>query len=119
LIARRRRRVCATLGRGFNGRTPELFHAILESLRDEPVNLILTVGRDEDPDGFESQPENVYIERYVSQSLLLSSCGLVITDAGFSTVMAALSPGLPMLAIPIGADQPINAQRCAALGSRR
>src|SRR6266568_2098426 len=62
------------------------------------------------------KPENVHIERYVPQSLLLPYCDLVITHAGFSTVTAALSCGLPMVAIPIDADQPLNAQRCAALG---
>jgi UDP:flavonoid glycosyltransferase YjiC (YdhE family) len=108
--------VYATLGTVFNSRTPGLFEAILHSLREEPVNLILTVGRDRDPDRFGPQPENVHIERYIPQGLLLPHCDLVITHAGYSTVTAALSCGLPLVAIPIDADQPLNAQRCAALG---
>ncbi len=40
----------------------------------------------------------------------------MVTHAGFSTVTAALSHGLPMVPIPIDANQPLNAQRCAALG---
>jgi hypothetical protein len=108
--------VYATLGTVFNTRTPGLFEAILDALCDEPVNLVLTIGRDRDPAEFGPQPENVHIERYVPQSLLLPHCDLVITHAGFSTVTAALSCGLPMVAIPIDADQPLNAQRCAALG---
>jgi MGT family glycosyltransferase len=93
-----------------------LFEAILDGLREQPVNLILTVGRDRNPDQFGPQPDNVRIERYIPQSLLLPHCDLVITHAGSSTVTAALSCGLPMVAIPIDADQPLNAQRCAALG---
>ena len=108
--------VYATLGTVFNSRTPGLFQAILDGLRDEPVNLIVTVGRDRDPDEFGPQPENVHIERYIPQSLLLPHCDLVITHAGFSTVTAALSHGLPMVAMPIDADQPLNAERCVALG---
>ncbi len=108
--------VYATLGTVFNTRTPGLFEAILEGLRDEPVNLILTIGRDRDPSDFGPQPDNVHIEPYIPQSLLLPYCDLVITHAGFSTVAATLSHGLPMVAIPIDADQPVNAQRCAALG---
>jgi MGT family glycosyltransferase len=96
-----------------------LFEAILEGLGEQPVNLILTVGRDLDPDQFGAQPENVHIERYIPQGLLLPHCDLVITHAGYSTVTAALSCGLPMVAIPIDADQPLNAQRCAALGVAR
>lgn len=111
--------VYATLGTVFNSRTPGLFEAILGGLREQPVNLILTVGRDRDPDQFGPQPWNVRIERYIPQGLLLPHCDLVITHAGYSTVTAALSYGLPMLAIPIDADQPLNAQRCAALGVAR
>ncbi len=108
--------VYATLGTVFNTRTPGLFEAILDGLRDEPINVVLTIGRDRDPAEFGPQTENVHIERYVPQSLLLPHCDLVITHAGFSTVTAALSCGLPMVAIPIDADQPVNARRCAALG---
>jgi UDP:flavonoid glycosyltransferase YjiC (YdhE family) len=108
--------VYATLGTVFNTRTPGLFEAILEGLWEEPVNLILTIGRDRTPADFGPQPDNVHIEPYIPQSLLLPYCDLVITHAGFSTVAAAMSHGLPMVAIPIDADQPVNAQRCAALG---
>ena len=68
------------------------------------------------PSDFGLQPDNVHIERYIPQGLLLPHCDLVITHAGFSTVAATLSHGLPMVTIPIDADQPVNAQRCAALG---
>ena len=111
--------VYATLGTVFNSRTPGLFEAILEGLREQPINLILTVGRDRAPEQFGPQLENVRIERYVPQGLLLPHCDVVITHAGYSTVTAALSCGLPMVAIPIDADQPLNARRCAALGVAR
>src|SRR6185295_11393905 len=35
------------------------------------------------------------------------------------TVIGALAHGLPMVLIPMGADQPHNAARCAALGVAR
>ena len=108
--------VYATLGTVFNSRTPGLFEAILDGLRDEPIELVLTVGRDRAPTDFGPQPSNVHIERYIPQSLLLPHCDVVITHAGFSTVAAALSHGLPIVSIPIDADQPVNAERCAALG---
>ena len=110
--------VYATLGT-INNRTPGLFAAILTALRDEPVNLILTVGRNQDPADFGPQPTHVHIERYVPQTLLLPRCDLVITHGGFNTAMAALDLGLPLVAIPLGADQPQNAARCAALGIGR
>ena len=107
--------VCATLGT-FMNRSTEIFAAILEGLRDEVINLILAVGRDIDPARFGPQPGNVHIERYIPLSLLLPRCDLVIHHAGFSTTVTALLNGLPMVAIPLGADQPLNARRLAALG---
>ncbi len=110
--------VCATLGT-FMNRSTAVFTTILEGLRDEPLTLILTIGRDQDPTQFGPQPENVHIERYIPLSLLLPHCALVVHHAGFSTTVTTLLHGLPMVLIPLGADQPLNARQCAALGVGR
>jgi len=110
--------VYATLGTVFS-RSPAgraVFPMMLEALREEPVNLILTVGRDNDPADFGPQPPNVHIERFIPQSALLPHCDLVVQQGGFSTVTGALNAGLPMVVVPIGADQPDNAACCVALG---
>jgi UDP:flavonoid glycosyltransferase YjiC (YdhE family) len=110
--------VYATLGtvasRNPGGRA--LFPALIEALGDEPVTLILTVGRDNDPAQWGPQPENVHIAPFIPQSLLLPYCDLVVHHGGFSTVTGALNAGLPMVVIPISADQPRNAECCDALG---
>ncbi|MEO5953634.1 MAG: glycosyltransferase [Chloroflexia bacterium] len=110
--------IYATLGTVNNNLT-QLHSAILDALRDEPINLILTVGRNQDPLQFGEQPPNIHIERYIPQSLLLPHCDLAITHAGSGTVMDALSAGLPMVLIPIAADQPENARLCVDLGIAR
>ena len=110
--------VYATLGTVQNART-DLLSAILEGLRDEPVNLILTIGRNRDPQEFGEQPANVHVERYIPQNLLLPHCDLVISHGGSGTMLDALSLGLPMVMIPLGADQPVNARLCAELGVAR
>jgi len=110
--------VYVTLGTVFS-RAPaanSVFTAVLAALRDEPVNLIVTVGRDNDPAQFGPQPPNVHIERFIPQSALLPHCDLVVHHGGFSTVTGALNAGLPMVVIPISADQPYNAACCTALG---
>ncbi|MGN6758389.1 MAG: glycosyltransferase [Thermomicrobiales bacterium] len=106
--------VYATLGLGFN-RATDLFAAILAGLREEPLTLIVTTGRNQDPAQFGPQPPNVYVERYIPQSLLFPRCDLVVCHGGWNTVLAALSAGLPLVLLPLGADQPHNAARCAAL----
>jgi MGT family glycosyltransferase len=107
--------IYASLGTVFN-QVPGLMSAILEALRHEPVNLIISVGRNGDPSTFGEQPPHVHIERYIPQELLLPHCDLVITQAGSGTMMDTLSHGLPMVMLPIAADQPENAQRCAEIG---
>lgn len=108
--------VYATLGTTF-GHRADVFSAILNGLRDEPITLILTVGRHHDPRQFGPQPEHVHIAGYVPQSLLLPRCDLVVAQAGLSTVLGSLAHGLPMVMVPLAADQPIHAGRCAALGA--
>ncbi len=106
--------VYATLGLGFN-RAVDVFAAVLAGLRDEPGSLVVTVGRNQDPAQFGPQPPNVHVERYIPQSLLFPYCDLVVCHGGWNTVLAALSAGLPLVLLPLGADQPQNAARCAAL----
>jgi UDP:flavonoid glycosyltransferase YjiC (YdhE family) len=110
--------VFASLGTVFN-KTPGVLEAIVEALRHEPVNLIVAIGSDEDPARFGSLPPNVRLEGYVAQPLLLPRCDCFITHAGFNSVKESLSVGVPMVAVPITADQPYSAARCGALGVAR
>lgn len=114
----RRPTIYATLGTAYN-RTPDIFSTILAALTNEPINLIVTLGPGHDPDDFGAQPPHVHLERYIPQSVLFPHCDLVITHGGSGTVRTALAHGLPMVIIPIAADQPENARRCAALGLAR
>lgn len=106
----------ASLGNIFH-RTPGVFTAIIEGLRDQKINLVLAVGRDQDPRSFGPQPPNVRIERYIPHALLLPYCDAIITHCGFSSIMACIERGLPMIAVPLAGDQFANAARCVALGA--
>jgi len=96
-----------------------VFATLIRALRDLPVQLIVTVGRDQDPQQFGPQPDNVHIERYIPQTQLFPLCDVVVNHGGSGTINAALTAGLPMVIVPISADQPENAERCAALGVAR
>jgi MGT family glycosyltransferase len=106
--------VYATLGTAYND-APGVLAAIVAALRDEPINLILTIGPDQDPATFGHQPPHVRIERYLPQSLFIPHCDLVICHGGFGTMLTALRQGLPLVIMPIAADQPENARRCVEL----
>jgi UDP:flavonoid glycosyltransferase YjiC (YdhE family) len=107
--------VYVTLGTLDND-APGVIEAAVEGLRDEPLNLVVTVGPSRDPEELGPQPPNVQVERYVPQSLLLPHCDAVVAHGGSGTTLAALAHGLPMLLMPQGANQFWNAERCAGLG---
>lgn len=118
-LAPNRSLVHVTLGTTEVTRTPGLYEAILAGLRDEPVNLVMAVGRSRDPAEFGPQPSHVRVERHLPHGMLLPRCDLVVTHGGFGTIMGCLAVGVPMVIIPVQGDQPRNAQRCADLGVGR
>jgi MGT family glycosyltransferase len=79
------------------------------------VDVVVTVGRELEPDVLGEQPPNVRVRQYVPQSLLLPHCDLCVSHGGSGSVVGALTHGLPMVLLPMGADQPYNAARCEAL----
>lgn len=111
--------VYVTLGTVFNMESGDLFSRVLAGLRDLPVDLVVTVGRDIDPEELGPQPDNVHVERYIPQSLILPHCDAVVSHGGSGSVMGALAHGVPLVCIPMGADQPHNAARCSELGVAR
>ena len=108
--------VYVTLGTVFND-ARALFGVILDGLRDEPINVIVTVGKAGDPAALGPQPPSVHVERYLPQTLLFARCDAVVSHAGSGTMLSALSAGLPVLSIPQGADQFRNAERCRTAGA--
>lgn len=105
-----------TLGTVFNVESGDLFQRVLAGLRQLPARLLVTVGRDIDPAELGPQPAHVRVERFVPQAQVLPHCAMVVSHAGSGSVVGALAHGLPMLLLPMGADQPLNAERCAELG---
>lgn len=110
--------VLATLGTAYN-RTPGVFPAILDGLRDAPVNLAVALGPNLDPAAYGPQPAHIHLERYLPLSDLLPRCDLVVAHGGYGTVLTSLAHGLPLVLLPIAADMFDNARRCAALGVGR
>lgn len=110
--------IYVTLGTEANnmpGIYPRVLQTIIAGLRDKAVNLIVTLGRDKDPADFGSQPPNVHIERYIPQSLLLPHCDLIVMHGGSNSLLQAFDAGLPMVVIPLIADQFFNAAAVKSL----
>jgi UDP:flavonoid glycosyltransferase YjiC (YdhE family) len=105
-----------TLGTVFNEESGDLFARVLTGLRELPINVVVTLGRNLDAEVVGRQPENVHVERYIPQSALLTSCDLMINHGGSGSVIGSLAHGVPLVVLPMGADQPLNAARCEQLG---
>jgi MGT family glycosyltransferase len=112
----RRPTVWASLGTVYHRVGERLLRTVNEALGGEALNVILSTGTGNDLATLGTPAPNVRVEGFIRQSVLMPYCDLVITHGGPSTVMTAISYGVPLVVIPLGADQPHNAQRVAALG---
>ncbi|MGO9962517.1 MAG: glycosyltransferase [Acidimicrobiales bacterium] len=108
--------VYLTLGT-FSNTAVDLFRLVLGALKDEPVNVLATIGRDNDPADLEPVPANARVERFIPQAELLPHCAAVVHHAGAGTSFGALAHGLPSLALPQSADNFVIAARLAKAGA--
>ncbi|MBA3955674.1 MAG: glycosyltransferase family 1 protein [Acidimicrobiia bacterium] len=109
--------VYVSLGTIFN-RDPAIFGAILDGIGGEEVNVIVTIGPGADPAALGPQPDNVHIEGFIPQSLLLPRCDVVVNQGG-TAILDILGHGKPLLVLPRGANQFHNAEACVASGAAR
>jgi UDP:flavonoid glycosyltransferase YjiC (YdhE family) len=79
---------------------------------------VLTLG-DVLPVDCVTAPPNVIVRDYLPHEDLLPHTAVVVGHGGLSTITTALSYGVPMICIPQGREQPINADRVEAVGVGR
>lgn len=90
---------------------------VLDALEPLDLEVLCTLGGVEV--GTLRRPENATICDWLPHMAVLSGTSAVVTHAGLSTVMTALAAGVPLLCMPVGRDQPLNADRVATLGVGR
>jgi zeaxanthin glucosyltransferase len=91
-----------------------VYRTILEAVRRSPeTQLILSMGSNVSLDDLGTIPSNAIVVSKAPQIELLKRAALCITHAGVNTALEALAQGVPMVAIPIGFDQPGVAARIA------
>lgn len=109
--------IYASLGTLVNG-LEDVYKHILKALEPlaEHVQVVLSVGKNIDPKKLGPIPSNTIVVRSAPQIELLKRAAICITHAGLNTVLESLAHGVPMVAIPIGYDQPGTAARIAHHG---
>ncbi|MHA3702122.1 glycosyltransferase [Jatrophihabitans sp. YIM 134969] len=93
-----------------------LHRAALSALTGLHVRVLVTTGRGHRPDLGEVEA-GVTVEEWVDQDVVLAEAALVVCHGGSGTVLGALAHGVPVVAVPLFADQSVNATRVLSAGA--
>jgi zeaxanthin glucosyltransferase len=108
--------IYASMGTLLNG-SPGIFQVILEAVARLPdVQVVLSVGNSVGIDSLRPFAPNTIVVERAPQLELLQRAQLCLTHAGLNTTLESLAQGVPMVALPVGFDQPGVAARIAHHG---
>jgi UDP:flavonoid glycosyltransferase YjiC (YdhE family) len=96
----------------------EALPVMLDAVSRLPIRVFLTLGGAVAP-GDVQAPGNVTVREFVPHRAVLPHVAAVISHAGLSTITATLAAGVPLVCIPQGRDQNLNAARVEACGAGR
>jgi UDP:flavonoid glycosyltransferase YjiC (YdhE family) len=88
---------------------------IAESCDPVRFRVLVCTGDDLSPEQI-SVADGVEVRAYVPHAAVLPGASLVVTHAGTGTLLAAFGASVPVVCLPLGRDQPANAQRVVDLG---
>jgi UDP:flavonoid glycosyltransferase YjiC (YdhE family) len=106
--------VVVTLGTTYMGHE-DVLARIASALDPAAYRVLVLTGGELEPAEI-SVPHGVEVRDYVPHGTVLPQAALAITHGGTGTLLAAFAAGVPVLAVPLGRDQPANARRVAELG---
>ncbi|MEV6606158.1 glycosyltransferase [Kutzneria sp. NPDC051319] len=111
----RRPRVLVTFGTVYV--VPEVITPILRELLLQDVDIRVTLGTRATAADFDVQSDRLEFVGFTPLAELLIDVDVVVTVGGAGTVLGSLAHGVPLVVTPMGADQPIHAERVAAAGA--
>jgi UDP:flavonoid glycosyltransferase YjiC (YdhE family) len=89
----------------------------LRAVAELPARVLLTVGRELHLEALPPAPDNVRIERWVPQQDVLGHASAAVVHGGSGSTLGAIAAGVPLVVVPLFADQPQNARRVAEVGA--
>jgi UDP:flavonoid glycosyltransferase YjiC (YdhE family) len=104
---------------GYMSIAAETYRMALTAVQRTSARVLLTVGRRFDASTLGPIPANVHVEPWIDQERVLDHADLVVCHGGSGTTLAALAAGVPLVMVPLFADQFENARRIAATGAGR
>ncbi|WP_416975848.1 macrolide family glycosyltransferase [Streptomyces sp. 4F14] len=101
-------------------RQPEFYRQCVAAFGDLPGwHAVLQIGKYTDPADLGAIPANVEVHSWVPQRAILDRADAFVTHAGMGGCGEGLLAGVPMIAVPQGAEQFMNADRLVELGIAR
>ncbi|MFB9327860.1 macrolide family glycosyltransferase [Paenibacillus aurantiacus] len=111
-----RKLIYISMGTMFNN-VLELYQLMFEALASFDGDVILAAGNRIDLSELRDIPGNFTVAARMPQLAILRHADLFITHGGMNSVNEALYHHVPLIVIPMAADQPINGDRVQALGA--
>jgi len=108
--------IYASLGTLQNG-SEAIFRTIAEGCAGLDAQLVISLGGGLEPSRLGALAGDPVVVRYAPQLEVVKRAAVVITHAGLNTVLESLAEGVPLVALPLGNDQPGVAARVAARGA--
>ncbi len=108
--------IYASLGTLQNG-SEAIFRTIAEACAGIGAQLLISLGGGLQPAKLGRLAGDPVVVEFAPQLEILKRAALVITHAGLNTVLESLAEGVPMVAVPLGNDQPGVAARLKARGA--
>lgn len=78
--------------------------------------VVVSTGADLDDDVLSGLEGDLRVEGWVDQAEVLSRARAVVCHGGSGSTLGALAAGVPLVVVPLFADQPDNAERVVATG---
>lgn len=91
------------------------FKKCIAAFKNKPVTVIMSIGTIVKAEKLGEIPKNIHVFPFVPQLKILQNAQLFITHGGMNSVNESIYYGVPMLAIPVGNDQPAVARRIEEL----
>ena len=98
---------------GYMSIAADTYRMALNAVGGINARVLLTVGRRFDTSTLGPVPPNVHVEPWIDQAQVLTHADLVVCHGGSGTTLAALAAGVPLVMVPLFADQFENARRIA------
>jgi len=89
---------------------------LLAAVAQVDAKVLLTTGLQVDPTALGPTPPNVVVERWVDHASVVAAASAVVCHGGSATLIGTLAAGLPLVVVPLFADQFSNAEMVTASG---